>query len=87
VLLNSITTIYVFNDCSRFKDWDEVQVDDNDYVLTGTAEVPIQGYSMVVLCIMGPNGLGRWLLQDVAFYDSYVTNVVFFQTLYCQGHW
>ena len=67
VLLDSAATIHVFNDRSRFEDWEEVQVDDDDYILVGTVEVPIQGYGIVVLDVIGPNGPRRWPLRDVAF--------------------
>ena len=87
VLLDSAATIHVFNDRSRFEDWEEVQVDDDDYVLAGTAEVPIQGYGTVVLRVMGHNGPRRWPLRDVAFCDGFATSVVSFQTLRRQGYW
>jgi hypothetical protein len=86
VLLDSTVTIHVFNCRSRFKDWEEVQVDDDDYVLTGTVEVSIQSYETVVLRIIGPKCPSRWPLRDVAFCDGFATSVVSFQTLRRQGY-
>ncbi len=75
-ILDSGATIHVFNNLSRFSNFQKAPR--GDYLCAGSSEVPILGYGDVTLW---PKN-GRVLrLKNVAFCTDFITNLVSFRLL------
>ena len=86
-ILDSGTTIHVFNDLSRFSNFRKAPR--GEYLLAGSSEVPVLGYGDVTLQITKENGTkGVLRLKNVAFCTDFITNLVSFRLLRARGiHW
>jgi transposase InsO family protein len=85
-ILDSGTTIHVFNDLSRFHNFKKAP--SHHILIAGNSEVPILGYGDVNLQITRPNGTkGTLRLRNVAFCTDFTTNLVSFRLLKQQGYY
>ena len=85
-ILDSGTTIHVFNDLSRFQNFRKAPR--YHYIIAGGSEVPILGYGDVHLQVVRPDGKkGTLRLKDVAFCTDFATNLVSFQLLRDKGYY
>ena len=85
-ILDSGTTIHIFNNKSRFQDLRRAQP--GDYVWAGENKVPIQGYGTVEILVQGSRKENRILrLQDVALCKGIVCNLVSLRQLQKRGIW
>ena len=86
-ILDSGTTIHVFNNLSRFSNFRKAPR--REYLLAGSLEVPILGYGDVTLQVTKENGVkGVLRLKNVAFCTDFITNLVSFRLLRARGiHW
>lgn len=79
-ILDSGTTIHVFNDLSRFLNFRKAPR--YHYLTAGNREVPILGYGDVDVEVTRPNkGKGIIRLKNVAFCTDFATNLVSFRLL------
>jgi hypothetical protein len=79
-ILDSGTTIHVFNDLSRFYNFKKAPR--GHYLIAGNTEVPILGYGDVDVDITKPNGSkGILRLKNVAYCADFATNLVSFRLL------
>jgi hypothetical protein len=85
-ILDSGTTLHIFNDLSRFTNFRKAP---SHHVLTvGDHEVPILGYGDVHITVMRPNGgTGTLRLKDAAFCTDFTTNLVSFRQLREKGYY
>ena len=80
VILDSGTTIHIFNDLSRFYNFRRAPR--GHCVIAGDSEVPILGYGDVDVNITKPNGSkGILRLRGVAYCADFATNLVSFRLL------
>jgi hypothetical protein len=85
-ILDSGTTIHVFNDLSRFHNFKKAP--SHHVLIAGNSTVPILGYRDVNLQVNRPNGSrGTLRLKDVAFCTDFTTNLVSFRLLKQQGYY
>jgi len=85
-ILDSGTTIHIFNDISRFYNFRKAPR--HHYITAGNSDVPILGYGNVDVNVTRPNGKGTLRLKDVAFCTDFATNLVSFRLLREKGyHW
>ncbi len=85
-ILDSGTTIHVFNDLSRFHNFKKAPR--HHYLVVGDGEVPILGYGDVHLTVTrldGSKGILR--LKSVAFCTDFATNLVSFRLLKEKGYY
>jgi hypothetical protein len=85
-ILNSGTTIHVFNQITRFINFRTAP--DGEFVWAGDSKVPILGYGEVDIQVRGAKRKLQVLrLYDVAFCEGFAANLVSFQQLRRQGYW
>ena len=85
-ILDSATTIHIFNEIARFIDFHTAP--DGDFLWVGDSRVPILGYGDVDIQIEGPKGKSQVLrLYDVAYCENFAANLVSFRQLQNQGYW
>jgi transposase InsO family protein len=85
-ILDSGSTLHVFNDLSRFHNFKKASR--HEYITAGSSEVPILGYGNVNLRVTRPNGSkGILRLKDVAFCTDFNTNLVSFDLLQQRGYY
>ena len=73
VLLDSAATVHVFNDLSRFTDFRYAS--DEDSLLAGKERLSIDGWGTVKLTVKTETGYRTIRLQDVAYVESFHTNI------------
>jgi Pol polyprotein len=77
-ILDSGTTLHIFNDLSRFHNFRKAPR--HQYVTAGSSEVPILGYGDVDVRVTRPNGSrGTLHLKGVAFCTDFQHKSCFFQ--------
>lgn len=85
-ILDSGTTIHVFNDLSRLHNFRKAPR--NHYLYAGDTEVPILGYGDRYVEVTRPNGTkGTLRLKNVAFCTDFATNLVSFRLLREKGYY
>ena len=84
-ILDSGTTIHIFNDLSRFEDFKKAPR--NQYIVAGRSYVPILGYGRVTLTVQGTTGPRRLRLQGVAYCQDFQCNLVSFDRLKEAGYY
>jgi len=83
-LLDTGSSLHVFNNLSRFESFRKAPR--GDYVLAGSAKVPILGYGKVTMRVDLDNGKKRiFRLHDVAYCPEFVTNIVSYDLLEERG--
>ena len=82
-ILDTGTTIDVFNEITRFIDFRAAPV--GDFLWAGTQKVAIQGYGSVDIAIDSPAGREILRLHDVAFCEDFACNIVSFRKLQRRG--
>jgi hypothetical protein len=85
-ILDSGTTLHIFNDLSRFMNFCKAP---SHHILTaGDHEVPILGYGDVHVSVTQPNGrIGTLQLKNAAFCTDFTTNLVSFRLLRKRGYY
>jgi hypothetical protein len=85
-ILDSGTTIHVFNQITRFVNFRTAP--DGEFVWAGDTKVPTLGYGNIDIQVRGPKGKLQVLrLYDVAYCENFAANLVSFQQLRRQGYW
>ena len=84
-ILDSGTTIYVFNDLSRF--YDVRRAPRDHYVVAGDSWIPILAYGSVDITVKGLKGPQVFRLKDVAFCTDFQCNLVSFDKLRQRGYY
>jgi hypothetical protein len=84
-ILDSGTTIHIFNQKSRFQDLRRAP--SGDYVWAGETQVPILAYGTVDIQVQGPQNTRILRLQDVALCSGIVCNLVSLRQLQKRGTW
>lgn len=85
-ILDTGTTIHIFNEITRFLHFQTAPV--GDFVWAGDSKVPILGYGNVDIQIQGPKRKLQILrLYDVAYCENFAANLVSFYQLRKQGYW
>ena len=89
-ILDSATTIHIFNEITRFLDFKTANP--GDYVWAGERKVPINGYGTVDVIIKAPNKNQKLTdkilrIRDVAFCPNFAANLVSLQQLHKRGLW
>jgi hypothetical protein len=86
-ILDSGTTIHVFNDLSRFINFRKAP--HHHILIAGNHEVPILGYGDIHINLKRPNGgKGTLQLKNIAFCTDFAINLVSFRLLREKGyHW
>jgi GAG-pre-integrase domain len=84
-ILDSGTTIHIFNEISRFLRFRPAE--SSDFVWAGEDKVRIQGYGNVDVQIQSPKGKHILRLFDVAFCPDFACNLVSLRLLHRQGYW
>jgi Reverse transcriptase (RNA-dependent DNA polymerase) len=83
-LLDTGASLHVFNNLRRFDSFRKAPR--GDYVLAGSAKVPILGYGKVTMRVDLDNGNKRlFQLHDVAYCPEFVTNIVSYDLLEERG--
>ena len=76
-ILDLGTTFYIFNNISYFYNFKKALR--HKYIIAGSLEVPILGYSNVTIQVTKlDKSKGILCLKDVAFYTDFNTNLVLF---------
>jgi hypothetical protein len=84
-ILDSGSTLHIFNDLSRFRNLKKDPR--NEYVIAGNSEVPILAYGDVDLRVTRPNGSkGTLRLKGVAFCTDFNPNLISFDLLQKKGY-
>ena len=73
-ILDSGTMDHVFNEISQFLNFSVASK--GDYLWVGDTKVPILGYGDVDICVQGPQGWKIIRLFNVAYCESFATNLV-----------
>src|SRR5436190_15478766 len=84
-ILDSGSTIHVFNEITRFLNFRSAQP--GDFLWAGDHKVPIQGYGDIDIEIQSPNGKRLLRLRDVAFCKNFAANLVSLRQLHKMGYW
>ena len=85
-ILDSGTTLHIFNDLFRFYNFRKALR--HEYIIAGSLEVPILGYSDVTIQVIKlDKSKGILYLKDVAFCIDFNTNLVSFHLLQKQGYY
>ena len=84
-ILDSGTTIHIFNQLTRFLNFRTAL--EGDFIYAGSSKVPIQGYGDVDLQVDYPGKRKIVRLYDVAFCDQFACNIVSFRRLRQRGYW
>ena len=84
-ILDTGTTIDVFNEITRFINFHTASV--GDFLWAGTQKVAIQGYGDVDIAIDSPMGKEILRLHDVAFCEDFACSIVSFRKLQRRGYW
>jgi hypothetical protein len=85
-ILDSGTTLHIFNDLSRFYNLRKGPRD--HFIVAGSSQVPILAYGDVNIKIRGPRGPQTLRLRDVAYCTDFQCNLVSFDKLQqCGYYW
>ena len=88
-ILDSGTTIHIFNELSRFNEFRTA--DPGDFVWAGETKVPIQGYGNVDIMVKAPgarmNAKKILRIRDVAYCQDFAANLVSLRQLHKMGIW
>jgi hypothetical protein len=84
-ILDSGTTIHIFNEITRFLRFQTAPV--GDFVWAGEHKVKIQGYGDVDVEIQSSKGKRILRLFDVAFCEDFACNLVSLRQLHKHGYW
>ena len=88
-ILDSGTTIHIFNELSRFNEFRTA--DPGDFVWAGETKVPIQGYGNVDITVKAPgartNAKKILRIRDVAYCQDFAANLVSLRQLHKMGIW
>ena len=85
-ILDSWTTIHVFNDLSRFINFQKAP--HHHILIAGNHEVPILGYGDIHVRLTKPDGgKGTLRLRNAAFCTDFATNLVSFRILRKKGYY
>jgi hypothetical protein len=84
-ILDSGTTLHIFNQISRFHNFRTANPD--DYVFAGNTRIRIKGYGEVDMCVKGPSGTRILRLYDVALCDGFACNIVSLRLIRRRGFW
>ena len=84
-ILDSGTTIHIFNQKSRFITFRAAP--EGDFVWAGEKKVPIQGYGTVDIAVSSPKGNHVLRLFDVAYCANFACNLVSLRRLSRKGYW
>jgi hypothetical protein len=84
-ILDSGTTIHIFNQKSRFQDLRRAR--SGDYVWAGDTKVPIQGYGTVEILVQGFQESRILRLQDVVLCSGMACNLVSLRQPQKRGTW
>jgi len=77
IILNSGTTLYIFNDLFHFYNFRKALR--HKYVIAGSLEIPILGYSDVIVQVTKPDkSKGVLHFKNIAFCIDFNTNLVLF---------
>lgn len=82
-ILDSGASIHIFNDRSRFLNYQPAPR--YDCVFAGDTQVRIHGYGKVLLEVDSPEGAKKMLLKDVAYCQGFACNVVSLRQLHKRG--
>src|SRR5208337_453853 len=85
VILDSGTTLYIFNEISRFLNFRPVPK--GDYVFAGDSQVPILGYSNIDIKVSSLKGPKIMRLHDVTLYEDFIYNLVSLRLFRRRGYW
>ena len=83
-ILDSGTTLHIFNQISRFIDFRAAPP--GDFVWAGNAQIPIRGYGEVDIRVNSPQGPLIMRLYDVAYCEGLACNLVSFRLLRRKGY-
>jgi hypothetical protein len=84
-ILDSGSTIHVFNEATRFLNFQTAP--DGDFVWAGEHKVPILGYGDIDIQIRDLKGSRIMRLFDVAYCQNFASNLVSLRQLHKQGYW
>jgi hypothetical protein len=84
-ILDSGTTIHIFNEISRFLHFHTAP--QGDFVWAGDSKVKVLGYGNVDIAIQGPQGKRILRLHDVALCEDFACNLVSLRQLHKIGYW
>jgi hypothetical protein len=84
-ILDSGTTIHIFNTITRFLNFRHAPP--GDCVYAGDVIVPVQGYGEVDIKVNGPDGPRIMRLFDVAFCENFACNLVSLRQLRRKGYY
>ncbi|KID81860.1 polyprotein [Metarhizium guizhouense ARSEF 977] len=84
-LLDSASTIHIFNEISRFNNFRTALP--GDCVTAGDHLVPIQGYGDVDIRVQGQRGFDILRLHNVALCENFAANLVSLRQLRQHGYW
>jgi hypothetical protein len=85
-ILDSGSTIHVFNDIFRFKNYRKALP--GDFLWAGKSKVKIEGYGEVSIQLQGANGKSiPFRLYNVAYCKDFATNLVSMQSLWKMGYY
>ena len=84
-ILDSGTTIHIFNEISRFLHFQTAP--QGDFVWAGDSKVKVLGYGDVDIAIQGPQGKRILRLHDVALCKDFACNLVSLRQLHKKGYW
>lgn len=83
-ILDSGSTIHIFNDITRFFNW--IEADEEDYVFAGDSQVQILGYGDVDIIVKTSEGIRRVVrLREVAYCEGFACNIVSLRKLHRLG--
>ena len=83
VILNSSTTLYIFNNLNRFINYTPALP--RDFIWAGNAKAPVVGYGQVDIKVKGPRGRSIIRLYDVAYVPSMLYSLVSLRHLRKRG--
>ena len=84
-ILDSGSTLNVFNQQSRFMSYQNAAI--GDFLWAADRQVPIAGYGSVDLSVSTPRGTRKIHLEDAAYCPSFICNVVSLDYLKDCGYW
>jgi hypothetical protein len=85
-ILDSGTTLHIFNDLSRFTNF--CKAPSHHILIASDHEVPILGYGDVHVSVTRPNrGIETLRLKNAAFCTDFATNLVSFRLLRERGYY
>ena len=84
-ILDSGSTIHIFNEICRFLDYRPAPF--GDFVYAGDSQVAIYGYGDVDIRVQGPQGPSILRLRDVAHCRNFACNIVSYRQLRKRGYY